>query len=67
MEALDLEHDTPSAQAPFSPMLALTQQGEVARMATESGHDTLPEVPAQVGDPKWQHAEEAELGLGGPI
>jgi hypothetical protein len=38
------------------------QQEEIAREATKLGRDAPPEVPAQVEDPKWQHAEEAELG-----
>jgi hypothetical protein len=42
-----------------------TQSGEVARTAIEMGRGILPEVPAQVGDPKRQPVEEAELGSEG--
>jgi hypothetical protein len=57
-----MERDTLSVQAPFSSVPVLTHQGEVARAVTESGHDAPPEVPTQVGDPKRQRTEEAELG-----
>lgn len=43
------------------------QQGEDARAVTESGHEAPMEIPVQVGDPKRQRTEEAELGSGDPI
>jgi hypothetical protein len=56
----------PISAGALQPYACPTRQVEDARTMVEMDRITPSKALAQVGDPKQQHADEAELGSGGP-